>query len=233
VRVAADDDSFAKGLAAEARDDSAAALEFFLAAEKNDPQNARIENHIARRYSDLCDLQSKAAKKKEYAQQALSHAERAVQLEPKNAEYVLWVGISYGKLARVVDSRTKIDYSRVIRQKAEEAIALDPHYAQAHYVLGSWHYEIAKLTSTARFFAGLIYSKLPEGSNAVAIQEFKRAAELEPENPGHWTKLGLAYSAGNQPNEARKAWQKSVELPAKSRFDEEAQAEAKAALERK
>ena len=228
--MAEDDDSFRKGLAAETRDDSAGALDYFLAAEKNDPQNAQLQNHIARRYSDLCDLQGKTAQKKEYAQKALTHAERAVQLDPKNAEYVLWVGISYGKMARVVDARTKIEYSRVIRQKAEEAIALDPNYAQAHYVLGSWHYEIAKLSGASRFFAGLIYSKLPDGSNAVAIQELKRATDLEPTNPAHWTKLGLALSEGGQPKEARKAWEKSIELPGRSRFDREAQAEAKAAL---
>jgi tetratricopeptide (TPR) repeat protein len=228
------DDAFQAGLEAEARGDSQAALQCFLTADRAKPNNPKIQQRLARQYSDLVDVQSDLAHQKHYAQCALEYSQRADKLEPQNAEHVLSLAICYGKLARLPDcgTRTKIEYSRMVKQEAEEAAILDPHYAWAHYLLGRWNYEVAKLGQPAKLMAHLLYGGLGEASNQTAIQELNRATELQPKEPAMWVDLGFAYEEAGQMQNARRAWKKGIESPGTALMQVEAKERARAALAR-
>src|SRR5688500_17797440 len=72
-------------LAAEARLDSARALELFLAADAAKPDDAFILQKIAKQYSDMVPDQTNDAAKKDLATRALGYARRSFELEPTNA----------------------------------------------------------------------------------------------------------------------------------------------------
>ena len=210
--------------------DSRRALELYLAADRARPNDARILQKIARQYSDLVvDLPTDEARRR-YAQSALDYSRRAVALEPRNPENVLSLAISHGKLAVYSDLKTRIQYSRFVREEAERALALDPRYAWAHHVLGRWHYEVATLGATARIFVRLFYGGLPAASTAAAVQALQRAVELEPDEIAHQLELGFALTADGQKEKARAQFEKGLAIPSRRKHDDVAKARGRAAL---
>ncbi len=220
------------GLAAEAHLDTAAALQLFLAADQARPNDAFILQKIARQYSDSVVDTRNDEEKQRLAQTALDYALRAVELDPKNPENVLSLAICHGKLAVYSDTRTKIEYSRLVREEAERALALDPGYDWAHHVLGRWHYEVASLGATTRFFVRLAYGGLPPASKAEAISHLEQAVSLAPQTLVHHLELGFALLSAGRESDARAAFACGLALPSREKHDEDAKARARRALAR-
>jgi tetratricopeptide (TPR) repeat protein len=233
VRVAADADTLVKeALAAEARLDSRHALELFLAAVRERPDDAFIVQKIARQYSDLTLDLTDEGEKRRYAQSALEYSQRAVRLDPTNPVNVLSLAICHGKLALYGDTRTKIQYSRLVREEAQRALDLDPNYAWAHHVLGRWNYEVASLGPATRLVLRLVYGGLPDASCAAAIAHLARAVELEPDEPAHRLELGFAYLAAGERAKARAEFAKGLAMTSRAKQDESAKQRAREALTR-
>lgn len=216
--------------AAEARLNSARALELFLQADAARPNDAGILQKIARQYSDLTPEQTTLEDKRRYAQTALDFALRAVALAPRDPVNVLSLAVCHGKLAVFSDTRTKIQYSRLVKEEAERALALDPHYAWAHHILGRWHHEVASLGPTARWAVRLFYGGLPEASPAEAVRHLETAVRLEPDELNHRLELGFAYAAAGRMAEARAAWQNGLAMPDRGRHDNAAKQRVRDAL---
>jgi len=230
LRAAEAGDLVRDALAAEARLDSVAALRLFEQADAARPDDAFILQKIARQYSDLVVEQPGNEAKKRYAQTALEYAQRAVALRPDDAVNVLSLAVCHGKLALYSDTQTKIRYSRLVKEDAERALALDPGYAWAHHLLGRWHYEVADLGATSKFFVRLLYGGLPPASFDEGIRHLRRATELEPDELNHWLELGFAHAAAGRPEAARTEWTRGLAMPSRSKHDEPAKQRARAAL---
>lgn len=224
------DELVQQALAAEARLDSPAALALFEQADVARPNDAFILQKIARQYSDLVVDQPDPAAKKRFAQTALDYAQRAVALKPDDAVNVLSLAVCHGKLAVYSDTQAKIRYSRLVKEEAERALALDPHYAWAHHVLGRWHYEVASLGTTSRFFVRVLYGGLPAASLDAGIRHLQRATELEPGELNHWLELGFAHAAAHDLAAARTCWTRGLAMPSRGKHDEPAKQRARAAL---
>lgn len=216
--------------AAEAALDSRRALEIFLAADKAKPNDAAILQKIARQYSDLITELKTDDERRRYAQTALDYSLRAVALAPDNPENVLSLAICHGKLGVFSDTKTKIKYSRLVKEEAARALTLDPNYAWAHHVIGRWHYEVATLGATARFFVKLFYGGLPAASTAEAVHHLRRAVALEPDELAHHLELGFALAADGDKPRARVEIEKGLAMPDRGKHAAEAKARARAAL---
>lgn len=230
---AAGADSFIQdGLAAEQRLDTPRALEAFLAADRAKPDDPFILQKIARQYSDsVVDLPNDAVDaRKHRAELALGYAQRAVELNPNSAENVLSLAVCHGTLAIYSDTRTKIRLSRLVKEEAERALALDPDYDWAHHVLGRWHYEVSNLGVATRFFVRLIYGGLPDASAATAIAHLERAVALAPQTCPHHLELGFAYWAAGRQADARSSIERGLALPSVGKHDEAAKARARRVL---
>ena len=221
-----------EALAAEARFDSKAALELFLKADTAHPSDPFLLQKIARQYSDLSFDTKDSSEQKRLCTAALSFAQRSVALEPKNAVNVLSLAICYGKLGALSDTRTKIEYSRLVKTSAEQALALDPAYDYAYHVLGRWHYEVATLGAATRFIVRLVYGSLPDASTAEAVRFLQRAAELAPHLPAHRVELGFALLANRQRDAAKLAFEQALTMPQREKYDEEARQRARSTLEK-
>jgi tetratricopeptide (TPR) repeat protein len=219
-------------LSAEARLDCVTALRLFHEADAVQPNDAFILQKIARQYSDLVDDQPGVEDKKQFAETGLEYARRAAALKPADPVNVLSVAICRGKLALYSDTRTQVEYSRLVREDTERALALDPDYAWAHHVLGRWHCEVASLGATSKIFVRLFYGGLPAASLDEGIRHLRRATELEPGELNHWLELGFAYAAAGRPAEARRQWAHGLAMPSRSKPDEPAKRRARAALAR-
>jgi hypothetical protein len=217
---------------AESGMDARGALQLYLKADAAQPDDPFILQKIARQYSDLVEEQPSVEGRKFYARTALGFSQRAVASDPKNAVNVLSLAICHGKLALYSDTRAKLEYSRLVKEEAERALALKPDYAWAHHVLGRWHYEVASLGATSSLVVRLFYGGLPAASLETGIRELVRATELEPDELNHWLELGFAYAAAGQPAQARVQWQRGLAMPSRSKPDEAAKRRTREALAR-
>ncbi|ATC64873.1 hypothetical protein CMV30_13345 [Nibricoccus aquaticus] len=227
------DDLLASALAAESRFDSRTALRLFRELDALRPDDPFILQKISQQLSDSTTDTTDREKQRALATEALAYAERAATLAPDNAVNILSLAVCHGKLATYSDARQKIAYSRLIKENAERALALDPRYDWAHHILGRWHYEVASLGATKRWLVKLIYGALPDASYAEAISHLRQAVELSPQTVAHPLELGFAYLAAGQKPEARAAFEKGLALPSREKHDESAKARARAALDEK
>jgi tetratricopeptide (TPR) repeat protein len=215
---------------AEAKLDLARALELYQQADAARPNDAFILQKIARQYSDQVPDQPTDEGKREFATRGLEYARRSFALEPTNSAYAVSIAICHGHLALISDIRTKVQYSRLIKEEVERALALDPNNAWAHHLLGRWHYEVASLGATARFFARLFYGGIPPASTTEGVNHLKRATDLEPGELSHWIDLGFAYAAAGRIADARAAWAHGLAMPSRSPHDVPAKKRAADAL---
>jgi tetratricopeptide (TPR) repeat protein len=221
-----------EALAAEARQDTGRALELYLELERANPRDAFVLQKIARQYSDREVEMPTPAGKKSTVERALTYARRAVELEPRNAVNVLSLAICYGKLGLYSDVRTKVEYSRHVKEEAERALSLDPGYAWAHHVLGRWHYEVGTLGSAARLWVRLFYGGLPAASTSEAVRLLEKAIALEPDELAHRLELGFALLADGQARAAEAAFRAGLAMPSRAKHDDAAKIRARAALAR-
>jgi tetratricopeptide (TPR) repeat protein len=228
---AADADQLVRdALAAEAKFDSKTALELFHKADAARPDDPAILQKIARQYSDLTFDLTDPAEQRRYCEKALAYAQRACALAPKDPVNVLSLGICYAKIGFYSDTRTKIANSRLVKDYAEQALALDPNYSYAHHVIGQWHYEVASLGAATRFIVKLVYGGLPAASTAEGVKHLRRAVELSPELPAHHVELGLALLADGQREAAQKELEHALAMPKREKYDEESWRRAREAL---
>lgn len=219
-------------LAAESRFDSKTALELFLKADAAHPNDIFLLKKISRQYSDLTLDTSDVVEKKRLCTEALSYAQRAATLAPKDPVALLSLAICYGKLGTYSDTRTKIEYSRLVKRHAEQALALDPGYDYAHHVLGRWNYEVASLGAATRLIVRLVYGALPDASTTEAVRQLTRATEISPQLPSHRVELGFALLADGQRAAARRTFEEALAMPKREKYDDEAFRRAREALEK-
>jgi tetratricopeptide (TPR) repeat protein len=221
----------AAGLEAEKRHEPAAALEHFRRAAEVRPEDAFLQQKVAKQLSDSAFLEKDETVRKRLATEALEHAHRAVDLAPESAVNRLSLAVLYGKVAVYSDVRTKVDYARRIRQHAEEALGLDPGYAWAHHVLGRWHLEMSHLGAARRALAGLFFGGIPRASLEQAVRHLERAVELEPDALAHRVELGFAYAHVKREASAVEQWRRALALPSVEIYDESAKQRARLALQ--
>jgi tetratricopeptide (TPR) repeat protein len=221
-----------QGLAQDARLDTAGALQTFLEAEKLAPSDANVLYRVAREYA--LSMNDTASKEEQRArgEAALAYGKRAVAADPNNAQAHLAAAICFGRLAPFVDTRTRIDYSRLIKEEANAAVALDPTDAYAYHLLGVWNYELAGLNPLLRGMARVIYGSLPDASYEDAERYLKKAVELAPTRVSHRVELGRTYAALGKKDLARQELRLALSFPDRDKDDPESKRRARESLQK-
>ena len=220
----------AKGLNLEQQLEPRAALEVFREAAAVRPNDAFIQQKIAQQLSDSAFLEKDPLVRNRLTNEALQHAQRAVELDPNSAVSRLSLSVLYGKLSVESGVRTKIKYARLIRQNAETALELEPDYAWAWHVLGRWHVELSQLGMTRRAIVNLVFGGLPDASLEEGIRMLEEAVRLESDAVGHRVELGFAYQMAEQTEQARQCWEQALALPSTRIYDPAAKQRAASAL---
>ena len=206
------------------------ALAKYLEAEKLTPGDANLLHRIAKQYGESMNDATTPAQQKEFATKALEFAQRAVAADAGNPLAQVALGISYGRLAPFLENKQKIAYSKLVRDHAEKALALDEKCELAHHVLGAWNFELAGFGMLMRALVKLTYGGLPEASYAAAEKHFLKGCELNPRRLANFVELGRTYQKLDNPAEAKKYLEKGLALPSIYRDDEATKERARAAL---
>ena len=219
-----------KGDRLDAQFKSTEAMAVFLEAEKLDPNNVEILCRLAKTHDEaMVDTASKEEQKR-LAEAALEYARRAAALNPKSAKAQLSMAITCGRLAPYLDSKAKIAHSKLVKEHAEKALALEPSNSYAHHILGAWNYEMASLSPFLRTLVKLVYGSLPPASFEEAEAFLQRAVALSPNKVSHRIELGRAYAALNKKALAREEISKGLSLPDREKDDPNTKLRGKATL---
>jgi tetratricopeptide (TPR) repeat protein len=191
------------------------AITILKGLEKGDPMNVEILYRISRVESDLVDDLPDDAKKKghDYAVESMAYAKRAIEADPQSSEAHLAAAIAYGVMTDFVDDRTKMEYSKLIKDEAEKAIELDPKNDYAYLVLARWNFEMTQLNPILKGMAELLYGQMPPASQEKALEDFQQAIEIAPNRMIHHFSYGEALAKLGRKEEARAEYQKVLRLP--------------------
>jgi len=229
-QVLASGDWIQQGDALDAKFKSSEALAAYQKALLQKPQDPVLLRKIAKQYVEMVlDAPSKQEKLR-LAQLGYDTALQAKKIEPNDPEVRLTMAVAASRLAFYSGAGTKLELSKVVKQEATEAIRIRPGYALGWHMLGRWNYEIAGLNPLLKITAEAIYGKMPEASYEEAARCLEKAAQLEQDNALFQAELGRALLAAGRTADARRALQKSLTMPRRTRDDGEAQERARQAL---
>ena len=210
---------------------SRVALASLRAAEAIDPQNVGLLLRISKQYGDLIDVTKPEDNAKRIADLALDYGNRALAADPKSAKAHLNLAISYGHLTDFVSNKTKLEYSKVIRDETLKSIELDATDDFAWHVLGRWEAGVANVNGMLKALATLVYGGMPKASNEEAVKCFKKAIEIAPQRLVHHAELAHVYKQMGKNDLALQEWQNTLGIRAQDSDDENYQKEARAATE--
>lgn len=198
-----------------------AALQYYLPAEKLEPNNAALLVKIARQYVyRMPDLSAKADQIQS-GRTALAYAERAVKMAPNDCDSHLALAICLGKLTPLFSNKESVEASRRIKTAAETAVKINPKNDYAWHLLGRWHQAMAELGGLTRTIAKLVYGELPAASNEDAVQCFEKAIALKPDRLIHHVELGRTYAQMGRKAEAKQSLEKGLAMPDREKDDPE------------
>ncbi|MGD0436753.1 MAG: tetratricopeptide repeat protein [Bryobacteraceae bacterium] len=168
------------------------------AADK-DPKDATAQYRLALAESYTAEVSIELRDKpaaKNAAQAGIDAAEKAVALKPEVAEYQRILGTLCGQIISG-NSMSALKYGRCALDAVNKAIELDPKSSLNYVSHGVGNYYMPPAFG---------------GGFDQAIKDFRKAIELNPKNGDAWLWLGITLRRSNQPEEARKAIAKALEL---------------------
>ena len=167
-------------------------------AEK-DPKDAVAQYRLALAESYSAEVAIETHDKpsaKNAAQAGIDAAERAVALKPDSSEYQRILGTLCGQMISG-NGLAGLKYGKCALTAVNKAIELDPKSAINYLSHGVGNYYLPSALG---------------GGYDLAIKDFRKAIELDSKNADAYLWLGIALRKVNQPEEARKAIAKSMEL---------------------
>jgi tetratricopeptide (TPR) repeat protein len=153
------------------------------------------------------------AKGKDMAEIGMTHADRAIALDPNCHQAYRWKGILLNWSTEFDGYKKKIEKSYEIRDNFTKACELNPNDSETIHLLGRWCYEVSDVPWYMKKAASYLLATLPETSYAEALENFEKA---ESNDPGFYAAntlyIGKCHLAlGNKPK-AKEWLQKVVEF---------------------
>jgi tetratricopeptide (TPR) repeat protein len=174
------------------------AVKDLSAAADKQPNDASTQYRLAQASSFLAEVAIEQHDKntaRSAAETGVRAAEKSVSVKPDSAEYHRLLGTLCGQAVRDVMSGMK--YGKCALDEVNKAIQLDPKSAQNYLSRGVGYYYLP-----AAFGGGVDR----------AIPDFQKAIELNPKLAEAQLWLGVALRKANRNAEAKKAFERSLQL---------------------
>jgi tetratricopeptide (TPR) repeat protein len=213
---------------------SAAALALFERAVAADGRHAPALWRAAREAVDLGEVETDAAKRNALYARAMTHARRAVEFAPTEAEARFQLARAVGRTALTLGPRDRVKFATEVRDHALEALRLDARHAGALHVLGVWHAEVMRLNGFTRamartFLGGKVFES---ASWAEAVRNLEESVRLEPTRLVHRLDLARIYRDMGRRADARASYEAALRSPLIDANDEYYRQSAEAELRR-
>jgi tetratricopeptide (TPR) repeat protein len=178
-------------------DARAAALH--AAAEKTpNDANAWYRAAIAYSFSAEVAMEQRDKSAAERAAEAgAADAEKAIELNGKNADYYRVLGTLCGQIIPANPIIGALSYGKRAKEALDKAVEMDPKSARAYIARGVGNYYLPPSFG---------------GGPDTAIRDFKKAISLDPNSADAYLWMGIALKKQHQNGQAREAFAKSLQL---------------------
>ena len=170
----------------------------YSAASAKAPNDADAQYRLALACSYQAEVDIELHDKKAGQQAALrgiAAAEKAVSLNGNNADYLRVLGTLYGQA--IVDIPSGLNYGAKAKDTINRAVQKAPKSSEVYVARGVGNFYLPAMLG---------------GGPKPAIEDFKKAIELDPNNAEAYLWLGVSLHKDNRDAEARKAFEKSLAL---------------------
>jgi tetratricopeptide (TPR) repeat protein len=186
----------------------------FEEALKKEPENIEALQLASYQLSITGERKKTKEEKQKYFERAKSYAEKAVKLDPQQAESHYDLALALGRISLLADSEEKLKNAKLIKSEAEKAIALDPKHAGAYHILGRLNREIANMSAIKVMAAKALYGGIPEDCTFTKANDyFQKAIALNPKYILYYYDAALNFDYMNKKAEAKKLLEKALTLP--------------------
>jgi tetratricopeptide (TPR) repeat protein len=129
------------------------------------------------------------------AERGIKAAEKAVSLNGNNADYLRVLGTLYGQA--IVDIPSGLSYGAKAKDAINRAVEKAPKSSAVYVARGVGNFYLPTMLG---------------GGPKPAIEDFKKAIDLDPNNAEAYLWLGVSLHKDNRDADARKAFEKSLSL---------------------
>lgn len=192
----------------------AAALALYERALAADSLSYAALWRAAREGVDLGEFESDEPKRTALYARAAARAQRAVALQPREAEGHFHLARSLGRTALALGPRDRVRYAVDVRTHALATLELAPRHPGALHVMGVWHAEIMRLSGLTRtvaraFMGGAVFGTASWGE---ATRLLEAAVAVEPDRIVHRLDLARIYRDSGKREAARSAYREALRL---------------------
>jgi tetratricopeptide (TPR) repeat protein len=197
----------------------------FEAVVRRDQSNAEAQCR-------LCQMEIVQDKNLEKAEE---YCLRAVQLNPKNADYHYWLGAVYGLQAINGELIDALAVASRLREAFTKAMKLNPKHGNARFALAQYYLqapnyaggsfkEARKLANEAMSFDEITARRIlasvyrAEKKPAAAEDQYRRAVENDKKNIDVLTEFASFYVGEKRLNEAVECYQRCLQLDSTNMF---------------
>jgi len=177
------------------------AVNEYAAAAAKTPNDADAQYRLALACSYQAEVDIELHDKKagqQAAERGIRAGEKAVSLNGNNAEYLRVLGTLYGQA--IVDIPSGLSYGAKAKDAINRAVEKAPKSSAVYVARGVGNFYLPAMLG---------------GGPKPAVEDFKKAIQLDPNNAEAYLWLGVSLHKDNQAAEARKALQKSLALDPK------------------
>jgi tetratricopeptide (TPR) repeat protein len=173
-------------------------VEDYSAASAKAPNDADTQYRLALACSYQAEVAIELHDKKagqQAAERGIKAGEKAVSLNANSAEYYRVLGTLYGQA--IVDIPSGLNYGAKAKDAINKAVAKAPKSSAVYVARGVGNFYLPAMLG---------------GGPKPAIEDFKKAIELDANNAEAYLWLGVSLHKDNRDAEARKAFEKSLSL---------------------
>ncbi len=164
----------------------------FLKDVQTAPRSVIASNNAGAQLLEMADFPKYSAQREALLQKAIEHLNRVIRIHPTYVPSVLNLGLAYIKLHQPDQAMAALDRAKALYPRHPFLEKAYPMVVDQYVYLG--------------------YKNGSEGNLDQALENFRKAVEISPDNAKLWYELGRAYALSGRYLEARQSWEKTLKL---------------------
>jgi tetratricopeptide (TPR) repeat protein len=196
------------------------ALELYRDIVEEEPENYKALWRASFLYSRIGNRFGDEDDQKEYFNQGIELAERALKVDSTDAQSHFVMSVAMGRKALISGARDRVAASRSIKKHVDKALEYDENHAGAWHVLGRWHFKVANLSWVERTAANTLFGGIPgDASNQKAADAIQKAIDLNDSHILYYVDLARIYEEMGDDQQAISVCESAVELQSRTPDD--------------